>query len=210
MEKQTPKIGAVTTASMIFLALIFDAISLIPFVNLTSAFVAWLIFGTWFYLLGLGFANPRRIATIGTSFLIEFIPIISMIPSITFGVWFIIFSHNHPVLKQINKKPSLAGAKKINQLKQMRHGSNLVKENTQPRVEGNNILNYNNQPKKTEAENIIELAQTKTVPPTKPDYAKKPNEAGLPIPQQRRLPPDINPTGNYGNEEGDQEVRKAA
>lgn len=53
-----------------------------PFIN----FWAFLTFGLWFSLLGLGFMKPNKVMTMGGSFLIEFIPFINSLPAWTVGV----------------------------------------------------------------------------------------------------------------------------
>ena len=85
------RIDNIIAGLMIFTALIFDVLSIIPWVNIITDIAAILLFGLWFMLLGVGFMNPRRIATWATAGIIEAIPILSILPGITVGVAATIF-----------------------------------------------------------------------------------------------------------------------
>ena len=85
------RINSVTTIFMVTTAIIFDLISLIPIVNIVSELVAYVVFGVWFYLLGVGFMNPKRFATAAVSAVIGFIPFVSMLPELTIAVVVVIF-----------------------------------------------------------------------------------------------------------------------
>lgn len=74
---------------MIFLpmaALFFDLLSLIPFLNVIVAPIAWITVTLWLYLEGVSPLSGRRLATIGVSFIVGLIPILSMLPEITLAV----------------------------------------------------------------------------------------------------------------------------
>ncbi|MCI0619426.1 hypothetical protein L0Y40_00085 [Candidatus Wolfebacteria bacterium] len=72
-----------TWALMFCVAGLYDLASFIPIVNVVIVPVAWLHFWMWFKLHGvsIGFTNPKRLVTTGTTSLIEFIPAISAIPT---------------------------------------------------------------------------------------------------------------------------------
>jgi len=80
------RINSVAIIFMVAIAIIFDLISLIPFVNIVSELIAYAIFGLWFYLLGVGFMNPKRFAVAAVSAIIGFIPFLSMLPELTVAV----------------------------------------------------------------------------------------------------------------------------
>lgn len=90
-EGKPQRIDNITAGLMITVAVVFDLISLIPVVNIISAVAATLIFGLWFLLLGIGFANPKRIATWATGLLVEAIPFLSILPGLTIAVAVTIF-----------------------------------------------------------------------------------------------------------------------
>ncbi len=195
--EQPRKIGIITISSMIALALLFDAMSIIPIINLVSGFLAWLVFATWFYLLGLGLANPQRMATMGISFLAEMIPFISMLPTITFGVVIIIALNNHPVAANIvsqklpsnkNKNTNSAQQAQPTTLSQKSFQASSQREETPPLPE-------------KKSPTLADIVPIRTVQPQDPGYAKLPDETGMTLPQRRRLPPDINPAAPYGEEE---------
>lgn len=80
------RINSLNAGLLIFVAIIFDLLSIIPFLNVITSFVAWLIFLVWFYILGVGFINPKRFATIAISFIIGVIPILSILPELTIAI----------------------------------------------------------------------------------------------------------------------------
>lgn len=86
MDQKPQRINNFQGASLILVAIILDLLSLIPVVNILVSGLAVLIFGVWFYMLGVGFINPRRFAAAAMSFLVEIIPFISWLPGITVAV----------------------------------------------------------------------------------------------------------------------------
>lgn len=89
---------------MLLIAAVFDLISLIPFVNVVSSVIAWMIFTVWFYFLGAGLLNPKKFATVSISFLAELIPLVSMLPMTFLGVGLLIFLQNNPLLGKLAHK----------------------------------------------------------------------------------------------------------
>lgn len=86
-EKVKHKIGMFSSIAMIVVALFFDLLSLIPFLNIVVAFVAWCIFFLWFFLVGASFNNhPETLAIAGGCFVFGLIPFFSAIPEITAGI----------------------------------------------------------------------------------------------------------------------------
>ncbi|MEN9604566.1 MAG: hypothetical protein RJB39_251 [Candidatus Parcubacteria bacterium] len=77
----------------IAVALIFDALSLIPFLNILIDVLAWFVFGIWLITNGVPPKMGYRITgTASLSFIIGFIPIVSWLPEITASIIFIILS----------------------------------------------------------------------------------------------------------------------
>ena len=85
-EMRPQRIDNITAGLMIAVAVVLDLISLIPFVNLISGLAATLIFGLWFFFRGVGFVNPRRIATWAAGLIVEAIPFLSILPGLTIAV----------------------------------------------------------------------------------------------------------------------------
>ncbi|MEA1929547.1 MAG: hypothetical protein U9M92_01500 [Patescibacteria group bacterium] len=85
-SQAAPKISWLSAAFLIVVALVLDLISLIPIVNIIVAPTAWIIFGLWLYILGVGLLNMRRLAAPIISLIIEVIPAVSVIPSLTLAM----------------------------------------------------------------------------------------------------------------------------
>ena len=85
-EPRPQRINNITAGFMIAVAIVFDLISIIPFINILVDIVAWLVFGFWFALLGVGFINPRRFAVMATSFIVGAIPVVSTLPELTVAI----------------------------------------------------------------------------------------------------------------------------
>lgn len=90
MDQKPQRISNFQGACLIVVALFFDLLSLIPVVNVLVSGLAVLLFGVWFYMLGVGFINPRRFVTAAITYLMETIPFISWLPSLTVAVTAII------------------------------------------------------------------------------------------------------------------------
>jgi hypothetical protein len=81
----TPKGSRIGIASMVMMpavALFFDLISFIPFVGA----LAWVVFTFWLHLLGVELWSARKFATMGTSTIMELIPVLSVLPTVTIGI----------------------------------------------------------------------------------------------------------------------------
>lgn len=86
-EKVKHKIGMFSSIAMIVVALFFDLLSLIPFLNIIIALVAWCIFFLWFFLMGTSFdKHPETLAIAGGCFVFGLIPFFSALPEITAGI----------------------------------------------------------------------------------------------------------------------------
>lgn len=79
---------------MVVIALFFDGfqalINLIPFLGQALAsfteFVAFSLFFVWFKSYGISFATPKRGLIMASSFIIELIPFLNILPAITLAV----------------------------------------------------------------------------------------------------------------------------
>lgn len=203
--EQPRKIGVVTTTSIIALAILFDVISLIPIINIFSGLTAWLIFSTWFYLLGFGLFNSRRIATTGLSLLAEIIPFISSLPTITTGVVYIIFTINHPLINTATKKLDSSFLKRRS-IPDHKSSSNYPNNSRVKFSEQSDTSRT--QTLKTKDLGLNDLIPIRTVQPQNPGYAKLPDQTNVSLPQRRRLPPDINPAAPYGEEDEWDDLQK--
>ncbi len=90
MSEEQPKRNRIGLATIIFMpvvALFFDLLSLlIP----GAGAMGWIVIGIWLLLLGVSPFTIKRLATAGVSALVEIIPILSVLPSVTVGVIVII------------------------------------------------------------------------------------------------------------------------
>jgi|SRR3989344_2303774 len=86
MARPVNRIGVVSIIAMVAIALPLDILSLIPFVNILTDLVAVAIFGLWFYLLDVGFINPKLFGSALIGFVIELVPILSWLPGLTAAV----------------------------------------------------------------------------------------------------------------------------
>ena len=95
-----PQISSIWAFIMVGVALCFDAIvffiNLIPIlgqiISPIIGFIAYMTFFLWFKLKGVDMMKFKRIATMGTGFLISIIPILNMLPEITISVVITIMS----------------------------------------------------------------------------------------------------------------------
>ncbi len=86
-NKVKHKIGIFSAMIMICTALVFDLLSIIPFINIIVDIIAWTIFLLWFYLSGVSFSkHPHILGVAAGSFIIGAIPFLSILPEITAGV----------------------------------------------------------------------------------------------------------------------------
>lgn len=85
-DKPQPRIDNVTAGLMVALAVAFDLLSLIPFVNIVVDVAALVSYGIWFAIKGVGFINPRRFATMVVTVVVEAIPALSVLPGFTVAI----------------------------------------------------------------------------------------------------------------------------
>lgn len=83
LEKKPERIGLVTMIFAPMLALLFDLLS--SFIPIVGS-ILWIVFAIWFFILGISPLNLKRLATMLSSVVIELIPLVSILPSITVGV----------------------------------------------------------------------------------------------------------------------------
>lgn len=96
-EKPKSTLPKSTIILMTLTALFFDALQaiLIFFIigaiaNSFIAVFAGLTFYVWFKTHNVSFSSPKRLAAIGGGWLIELIPVLNIIPTWTFAVWYTI------------------------------------------------------------------------------------------------------------------------
>jgi hypothetical protein len=90
-----------TIALMIGTALFFDFSQwLLAFIFLDwlMGFFAFMTFVFWFWLHGMKFTTPKRMATMGGAFIIEIVPILSVLPAWTGAVIVLILDHKAKIL----------------------------------------------------------------------------------------------------------------
>lgn len=80
------KITNATFVLMLATAGFYDLFSAIPIVNWLVAVFAWLTFGLWFAILGVGLISPKKFAVWGTSAVVGVIPAISALPELTAAI----------------------------------------------------------------------------------------------------------------------------
>lgn len=80
------KIANTTFMLMLATAGFYDLLSIIPVVNWFVAIFAWMTFGLWFAISGVGFINPKKLAVWATSALIGIIPALSAVPELTAAI----------------------------------------------------------------------------------------------------------------------------
>jgi len=90
---------------MLIFAIILDLISLIPAINVITLGVGAVLFGIWWWKLGLGLINPKKVVTYGVTAIVEAIPIVSWLPGLTVGV-IVIFIYSRIEDKTGIKLPS--------------------------------------------------------------------------------------------------------
>ncbi len=89
-DKQKERITTTTAMLMVGLAIFFDILSIIPVVNWFTAIAAWLCFFIWFAVLEVRFMTIKRALPAIISFIVELVPILSIIPGLTLGIIVII------------------------------------------------------------------------------------------------------------------------
>lgn len=91
MQENSPTLGWVSIAILIFLAAICDLISLIPGAGDITGPIYWTLVSIFLWQKGYGFLNPRRLATSGISMLGEIIPVIQSLPLTLVGIIIVIY-----------------------------------------------------------------------------------------------------------------------
>lgn len=71
--------------NIVFWAISFDSLTLIPFVGNFLGPLYWIVFSLYLLRRGCGFINGRRLATAAASVVIEMIPVLSVLPTLTLG-----------------------------------------------------------------------------------------------------------------------------
>lgn len=85
-EKTKYRIGTLATLLLIAVAGIFDLLTLIPFVGDFISWIFWFCASVYFWKIGMGLVNGRRLATLAISIVIELIPAIQWLPGILAGI----------------------------------------------------------------------------------------------------------------------------
>lgn len=84
------RISGMTAAALITVAALFDAINWIPILNYASSFTQAIVFGFWFWSLGIGWKNPRVFASGAVGLLVSAVPALSALPETIISVAVII------------------------------------------------------------------------------------------------------------------------
>lgn len=112
-KKKKQRIGAVEIPVLLFFAVIFDILSLIPYVNVGVVIVSQSLIALFFYIHGVNVLSKKRALPYIIAWISEAIPIISMFPAITLETIIII------ALTRIEDRtgidptgPKIAGVKK--------------------------------------------------------------------------------------------------
>jgi hypothetical protein len=90
-QKVKYRIGGAAAFFMLFIAGSVDLITLIPLVGTFIGWIFWIFFSMYMVFSGIGLRS-KNIITGGISTIIELVPGLQMLPSITTGVLMIIFS----------------------------------------------------------------------------------------------------------------------
>ena len=131
------KIGLISAIMLIVLALLFDLMSFIPIIGNIMTWIFWVIISVYFWFIGMGVVNNKRIVIAISSGIIESIPFISWVPSITVGMIAIIlmsvFEDKTGIsLNKITKNPGITPPrtqrKQVNAIPGIRHPTNTQDE----------------------------------------------------------------------------------
>lgn len=85
-NKKKYRISNITFILMLFVALILDILSLIPAINVVTLLVGGILFTFWWWKLGLGLIDIKKIINLSIAFIVEIIPVISLLPGILAAV----------------------------------------------------------------------------------------------------------------------------
>ncbi len=86
VPKRPPRIKTWVFCAMLIVAIILDLVSLIPAANDITLVIAGILFGLWWWKLGLGFLNLKKIITYSLSVIVEAVPILAVLPAVTLAV----------------------------------------------------------------------------------------------------------------------------
>lgn len=156
-KREKARVGNLSAGFIVGLAIIFDLIQIlvsflhvIPFVgNAIAVVVAWfvavvalLIFGLWFWWLGVNYFTGKRaglklLAVFGT-FVIELVPLVDALPAITAGVVLVIiasrvedFVGDEKAIKQLSEKGKLATGASLIKGRRVAEGSREAQGGTE-------------------------------------------------------------------------------
>jgi len=85
-----------TIVLMVVTALFFDSLQWVLayiLMDWLAGFFAFLTFLVWFWLYGIKFTTPKRLATMGGAFIIEIVPILSLLPAWTGAVVILVLDY---------------------------------------------------------------------------------------------------------------------
>lgn len=85
-DTSATKISNLSAIILIFIAVLADLATLIPFVGDVVGPVFWIGINIYFWTVGMGIINGKKIATSAISLIAEIIPGIQALPSITVAV----------------------------------------------------------------------------------------------------------------------------
>ena len=85
MEQDQPRISSPYAALIIAVAVLFDAATFIPVVNIIVVPVAWLTLWVMFWIkhVSIGFVSPKRLLTTSIGGIVEAVPMLSALPAWT-------------------------------------------------------------------------------------------------------------------------------
>ncbi len=84
------KISTLAGIILVFLAILADILSLVPLAGTIVGPIFWLVVGLYFWNIGMGVINGKRLATGAISIVAEIIPVIQSLPTITVAIIVII------------------------------------------------------------------------------------------------------------------------
>jgi hypothetical protein len=84
--KKKGHIGTIAIIVLVFFGIIADLLSLIPFVGDFVGPIFWVCAGIYFWKIGMGLLNGKRLATGVVSIVAELIPAVQALPTISVGI----------------------------------------------------------------------------------------------------------------------------
>jgi hypothetical protein len=79
-QNKKHKFGWLAIVMLVLIAFVCDLLGLIPFVKDVLGTIFWIGASIYFYMIGMGFLNGRRLATMAISWIASVIPVIQEIP----------------------------------------------------------------------------------------------------------------------------------